>query len=550
MCKKPEWHIRQPHTEKHEIQRAYARLTLRSRSESLGPPRALFGHPDDPHPPHSTHHTVGISSLATTTSMTLLEIPFMNAWKSARSGGGLLLGTFMLLNLFGTQRVLQQHEGTTGSLRAHESVLREELPPAAPAAAAAAATINLKAYACPDVTDASLHDNYKIPLHQWKLPDANPEGVDLPRLDRFPTEPGEPVADYSYSRFAETFYLDSKQAIHLVVMSDRTGYFDPKWDPFPALVNSLLLHSSMPIVMHVVTRYPIPWLDALDSPFFQVNYYNYERLGFFGNAHRMQRSYNFQSSHKSMPMPMVKLFFTLLPLPTPPDYSTSRGIENLLLVDDDITFFNDPAKLWLQLNPHRLALNCPKDPRRIEKFYTSVNQTSNGHSERYCNSGMVNLPILPKRAHPKYGFTNDLMEMYFNATFQMTTEYPEAWYLTADQDIYNRILADNEELVDMIPCQWHCDYNSCKRGYDGHCSNCYDIGRSDDPEKRYCQTFHYVSGSYKFRKREIETQAARIAPPTAQIFDYTALWGLVPLQTLVEHFLPKVTAEMPGCRAR
>jgi hypothetical protein len=250
-----------------------------------------------------------------------------------------------------------------------------------------------------------------------------------------------------------------------------------------------------------------------------------------------------------MPMPMVKLFLTVLPLPRPPANSlkASKGIEHLLLVDDDITFLNDPAKLWRLLNPHRLALNCPVDLRRIKKFFIDLNMTTNGHSSRYCNSGMINLPIpSQKRRHSLFGWTNDLMDMYINTTALMTKEYPEAVYLTADQDIYNRILGDHEDMVDMIPCEWHCDYNSCKRGDTGTCSNCPNIGISTDPEKRYCNAFHYVSGTYKFRKKLLEEQGASlVAPPLAKVSSYVELWDLKPLQILMEVFLPRV-----GCNKK
>eukprot|EP00977_Amphora_coffeiformis_P019793 scaffold7453_cov177-Amphora_coffeaeformis.AAC.11 len=465
------------------------------------------------------------------------SLPLVGSLKCFRSGHG-ILALLVLLNLVGMQRA---------QWRQLSSSFLNKAVPAPQMALSEKRNVEIRAYTCPDTRDPSIHGDYSIPIHHWKLP-GNPNGVELARMDRFPTSPDEPVADYSYSRFTESFYMDSESAIHFVIMSDRAGEEpNPKTDPLPALVNSLLLRSTLPIVMHLVTRYRIPWLDALDSPLFQVNYYNHERLGLLGNAFRLQKLYDFRSTHKSMPMPMVKLFFSLLPLPQPPSDSFSMGIQNILLIDDDINFYGDPAKLWRLFDPHRLALNCPEDARRIEKFY--FNTTNNGHPSRYCNSGMVNLPVFPRRPHPRFGWTNDLMEIYFDATARMTTEYPKDIYLTADQDIYNRILADREDLIDFSPCQWHCDFNSCKRGDGPGCSNCPAIGKSENPEEGYCQTFHFVSGSYKFRKNYLEEQTGKVAPPDAGITDYTTLWHLNPLQTLIDSFLPRVTQNIPACES-
>jgi hypothetical protein len=223
--------------------------------------------------------------------MTLLSESTRTTYKGATAGAVLVF--LLVLNMIGTQRLWQRQE--------MDLIVEKNVQAFSPSRVSNNSNIDLQAFACPDISkDPSIHNDYTIPMHQWKLPQGNPHGSTIARIDRFPTRADEPVADYSYSRFAEAFYLDSQHAIHFVIMSDRISDWGfTRWeDPFPALVNSLLLYSTMPIVMHIVTRYPIQWLDDLDSPYFQVNFYNYERLGLLGHALRLQRKFNFLSSHK------------------------------------------------------------------------------------------------------------------------------------------------------------------------------------------------------------------------------------------------------------
>jgi hypothetical protein len=309
--------------------------------------------------------------------------------------------------------------------------------------------------------------------------------------------------DYSYSRFTDIFPLDSQNALHFVVMSDRQHNVQL---PLRALIHSLLRHVSIPVAVHVVTGAQsiqnghLDWLDKIDSPYFQIHIYNYEQLGYLTNAKQLTQFYNFRSNHRSMPYTLVKPFVSNLPFPR------NDTIQRVLMIDDDVVFWNDPVQLFQTLPANKLAMSCPIDTRRVEKYFLRPNQPHNGHGSRYCNSGMVHIPVQyeTRRLHEQLGImTNSVLDMFFNATQQMTTEYPHAVYPTSDQDIYNRVFATHENEMGNIPCQWHCDYNSCRKG-PTQCFNCPEVDKENGGTEQ-CQAYHFDNHAYSSGIKEETT---------------------------------------------
>jgi hypothetical protein len=337
------------------------------------------------------------------------------------------------------------------------------------------------------------------------------------------------VPEFSYSRFTEAFPLDSTNALHFVLLSDRKE----SETPLRAFVNSLLTYSSMPIGLHIVTRHSIEWLDEMDSPVFQVHFYNYERLGYLGNAIRLQRIFGFKSKHTSMPYPLTKPFYSNLPFPRP-RAEGEDSVDRVLIIDDDILFWSDPAALFNLLDPAKLALSCPVDPKRVNTYYTETDMASNGHLTRYCNAGMVHMPILPRRPHEDFGSTNDILDMYLNATAAMTKEYPKYRYQCSDQQIYNRLFADQEDRMDNIPCDW----NSCKAGVkdkSGSCFNCPSIAVAE----KQCKTFHFVNSAFEGANYQVDLKNA---PDGSH--EYSYFFALQPLRVLHDEFLPRVAGSI------
>jgi hypothetical protein len=68
---------------------------------------------------------------------------------------------------------------------------------------------------------------------------------------------------------------DNVKRLDLVVLSDRGGLNDTQ--PLKALVNSILLYTTHPVNLNVVTKNRLPWLDALNEAphnVFRVHYHS------------------------------------------------------------------------------------------------------------------------------------------------------------------------------------------------------------------------------------------------------------------------------------
>ena len=385
--------------------------------------------------------------------------------------------------------------------------------------------------------------------------DKESEGYTLPMYEFFDTTaPLLPRLDfglasspeYSHSRFAQHYPLrtttthgnnnnNSVAAVHFVVLSDRHPH-NTSHTPLKALVHSILTHVSVPVDLHVATSHnSIDWLDALDSPFFQVNFYNYEKLGYLGNAVRMIKTTNFQSKHRGMPYPLTKPFLSNLPLP-----GREEGhIDRVIALDDDILFWDDPVKLLQLLPADKLALSCPLDPKRAHRYYNKTNLHHNGHDTRYCNSGFIHMPILPRRPHELYHETNDLLDMYIDAIEGMTAEYPGVKYRCSDQEVYNRVFRWNQDKMGNIPCEWHCDYNSQRFNKGWEFSNCPEIGKpGPDGEIVQCKVFHLLGDSYKDDSLEVDKKE----------HEYKYFFEMDSMELLYKQFMPRMLGDRgPKC---
>ena len=117
------------------------------------------------------------------------------------------------------------------------------------------------------------------------------------------------------------------------------------------------------------------------------------------------------------------------------------------------------------MKPNHISLYCPKDSKRVNRYFISKHAPDNGHPTRYCNSGIMGLPI----------HNNSFVDMAVNAMFHMVKQY-DFVYSVADQDVVNRMVGENynngggdddddnnyddDTVFDFISCQWACDVNS------------------------------------------------------------------------------------------
>ena len=323
--------------------------------------------------------------------------------------------------------------------------------------------------------------------------------------------------DYSYSRFVDHFPLRTDEgAIHIVILFDREHA--NVQDPLIGTVNSLLEHSTKPIALHVGTKHAtIPWLDKLDSPFFQINFYNPEKLGYLGNAIRLQKATHFNDAHYSAPFTLVKPFLTTLPFPG----EDSRMIKHILFLDDDIMFWDDPAKMMAQLDPDKIALSCPEDWIRVKRNSIKPKTFNNGHDKRYCNSGMIHFPIYPRKPHPLYRYSNSFLDTYIQTAMDMHNDYPGQVYKVSEQVMYNRLFRFHEDEMGNIPCEWHCDFATLEDTYKKdkgvktvidlnftdafRFMNCPEVGKiGEDGTKTQCRAFHLTRGAYRLENLTLD----------------------------------------------
>ena len=119
--------------------------------------------------------------------------------------------------------------------------------------------------------------------------------------------------------------------------------------------------------------------------------------------------------------------------------------------------------------------------------------------ERYCIAGMIGFPLGEK-------VVEDLTQSLIN---MMNENHDSGTMIVAlDQDVINRHLAEHlpgnctdnanrnctSSHVDLIPCEWSCDWNSCgggKRPIHPHpqCQNCHNVSR--------CRSFHFLAKGFQ-----------------------------------------------------
>ena len=253
-------------------------------------------------------------------------------------------------------------------------------------------------------------------------------------------------SDFSLQIDSSPYSLKDKDCpnrIHLVVISDRK-----KSDyPLKALVNSILNYTSTPITLNVVTKKNIAFLDEVNSNFFRINYHNPAPL--LETSRKLISETGFSSTHYSHHFAMQKLFINQLEFPQK-DKATK-----VLLLDDDFTFFTDMVPLWdlISANPKNISLYCPQDKDRVFRYFTKKKAPNNGDQLRYCISGMMGIPL--EIQSQRSNFTHHAIK----ATHRMTKEY-DISYSVADQDVVNRMFAEDKDGFELIPCRWGCDVNS------------------------------------------------------------------------------------------
>jgi hypothetical protein len=149
------------------------------------------------------------------------------------------------------------------------------------------------------------------------------------------------------------------------------------------------------------------------------------------------------------------------------------------MLDDDMVFYEDITPLvdLVRENPDSLSLYCPVDPARVKGFFGTT--PFNGHTERYCISGIMGLPL-----------GNRTAELLAEAMHNMTRQYPRMVLWVADQDVVNRYYAEHHDdgSVDLIPCDWSCDFNSCQKKQ-APCSNCLNATK--------CRGYHFLSKGFE-----------------------------------------------------
>jgi lipopolysaccharide biosynthesis glycosyltransferase len=239
---------------------------------------------------------------------------------------------------------------------------------------------------------------------------------------------------------------DTVKRLDLVVLSDRGG--PDNTQPLKALVNSILLYTTHPINLNVVTKNALPWLDALNEAeqnVFRVYYHSPSII--FAQSQALVNATGATSIHYSSVFAFQKLFLSTLTYP-------SGTFSKVLMLDDDMVFYADITPLvdLVRENPDSLSLYCPVDPTRVKEYFGTT--PDNGHTERYCISGMMGLPL-----------GNRTAELFAKAMINMKRQYPRMVLRVADQDVVNRHYAEHHDdgSVDFIPCDWSCDFNSCQK---------------------------------------------------------------------------------------
>jgi hypothetical protein len=180
----------------------------------------------------------------------------------------------------------------------------------------------------------------------------------------------------------------------------------------------------------------------------------------FALSQALMKETGFKSTHYSSVFAMGKLFLPRL------NYSIDGSRpRKLLVLDDDMVFYKDitPSMDIVHANPQNLTLHCPTDPVLADVFLR--NTPDNGDTKRCCISGMMGVPL------SDVGGASMVVDLFVNATKEMTRQHPGKIYEVADQDVVNRAHASQKETIDLTPREWSCDFASCK-GTTDRCDNC------------------------------------------------------------------------------
>lgn len=276
---------------------------------------------------------------------------------------------------------------------------------------------------------------------------------------------------------------NSASWVHVAVVSDR----DTK-NPFLALVHSILMYTTAPVAFHVFTEHPYVFLNGIEkkTPYARVFYYsnapNNER------AARLVDESNFITIHHSGITSMSRLFIGQSP------FQPIGKVPKVIIVDDDILFYRDISELWkiVMVNQSNISLFCHPDKRRMRRWLRRHKDNGDREGGRYCQGGLMALPVA---AFP--GAVNS-SKYFWDATFDMTAQYPNVTYHLAHQQILNRMFVKHKSTIDIIPCNWHGDTHTCRV-----------------PRKCNCEgesfTYHFLKKAYEKKPHMFSKERPRWA---------------------------------------
>lgn len=169
-------------------------------------------------------------------------------------------------------------------------------------------------------------------------------------------------------------------------------------------------------------------------------------------ATKLQKETNYKNSHYSGIYALLKLVVH--------DFLPSH-LNSYILLDSDMIFIGNIGRMR-QLARHGearrpgavVAMGCTYDPRRVNEYCTKRNQPKNCHPTDFCISA------------PFYGNLVKMRAMRWTETVVraamegMHPDYPSATYSTADQDVFNRILAETPDHMSPLPCRWSAAYST------------------------------------------------------------------------------------------
>lgn len=299
-----------------------------------------------------------------------------------------------------------------------------------------------------------------------------------PVLEESPNDP-QNLSDTSASPNLTVQRKSTKRnwkVIDILVVSDRRN----SQKPFRGLVNSILAYTSMPVRFNLVGP-RLAWLDAIANVTRHFSIFYHDPKPLFEKAKLFLDETKYRSIHYSARHAAIKLFLPSLSFP--PD------TQKVLFMDDDSIFYQDLVPLYdlFQQNVSRPSMYCPLDSKRVRSYFTDRNRSNIGHKERYCIPALMGIPVGPNTT-----FTSGLSK----AVADIMRLHPGfTGGVAADQDGLNMWYATSSEEIDLIPCEWHCDMNSCRRSdwlaNGPNCSNCA-ISQTEGQ----CKGAHFLSQAY------------------------------------------------------